>query len=520
MNSEAPFEAAGAQFRSPADPLLRVALLRGLAAIYAVAFGILLEQGPALIGSRGILPAARFLEHVRAQLGSTSAGFARLPTIFWVSASDGVLRGAAWVGLLSALLVLCGVEHAALFALLWCIYLSFVHIGQVFWGYGWESLLCEAGFLAVFLAPLRALSAWSPRSAASPVVIWLFRWLALRLMLGAGLIKLRGDPCWRDLTCLLYHYETQPNPGPLSAFFHHLPTGIQKASVLFNHVVELIVPFGLLGPRRVRTWAAALTIIFQTTLILSGNLSFLNWLTIVIVLACLDGPGLLAWCLRRLPEGLRRRADARWSGVLAAAQAARVSKARLASSLVLLVVVALLSINPVLNMLSTRQSMNSSFDPLELVNTYGAFGSVSRERYEVVVEGSPASAGKPSDYREYEFRCKPGLPERRPCWITPYHYRLDWQMWFLSFDPARQPPWFLSFVRQLLEANPEVLGLLASDPFAGQRPRSIRALLYKYRFTSAAEPGTWQRELVGEYMRPVSLDDAEFWGLLQLYGLD
>ncbi|HET9953310.1 MAG TPA: lipase maturation factor family protein [Polyangiaceae bacterium] len=495
-------------WRTPADALLRTVVLRGVAFVYLVAFAILLQQGPGLIGSRGILPAEQFLSQVAARLGSRGAGFARLPSVFWWGSSDIALRAGAYVGAGAALLVLCGIEHVSLFALLWILYLSFVHIGQIFWGYGWEILLCEAGFLAIFLAPARAISCLSPRSAASPTVIWLFRWLALRLMLGAGLIKIRGDECWRDLSCLLYHYETQPNPGPLSPLFHGLPAVVQKASVLFNHFVELVVPFGLLGPARVRRIAGALVIVFQTTLILSGNLSFLNWLTIVVTLACFDDAALS----RIFPKALRTRAHA--------AQRADVSKPRWVASVGLLVIVALLSINPILNMLSPRQSMNTSFDPFELVNTYGAFGSVSRERYEVIVEGSTGNDLNTPIYREYEFNCKPGDPERSPCLITPYHYRLDWQMWFLSFDPERQPPWFLSFVHQLLRANPAVLGLLRSDPFAGRRPKFVRALLYRYRFTRSGESGTWRRELVGEYMRPVSLEDPEFLGVLQLYGLD
>jgi hypothetical protein len=180
--------------------LVRAVLLRSLGLIYAVAFLILLLQGPALFGEQGILPAARFVELVSKNLGSKSAGFWALPSLFWLSAGDVWLQAGAWVGLLGALAMLAGFSNAPLLLVLWALYLSFTKIGQIFYGYGWDMLLCETGFLASFLAP-----AWRPREfdARSPpplVVIVLFRWLTFRLMFGAGLIKLRGDPCWTDFT--------------------------------------------------------------------------------------------------------------------------------------------------------------------------------------------------------------------------------------------------------------------------------------------------------------------------------
>ncbi len=224
--------------------LVRAALLRGLGLIYAAAFLILVRQGRALIGSEGILPAARYLDSLTAIFHAPAAGFWRLPSLFWLSSSDVCLLGCAWLGLLGALAVLAGFSNAPLLALLWALYLSFTHVGQIFYGYGWDSLLCESGFLAIFLAP-----AWRPRefAAASPpsqIVLVLFRWLSFRIMFGAGLIKLRGDECWTNLTCLAYHYETQPIPGPLSPLFHAAPLWFHKLGALFNHLVELVAPFG------------------------------------------------------------------------------------------------------------------------------------------------------------------------------------------------------------------------------------------------------------------------------------
>jgi hypothetical protein len=483
----------------PAYWLTRFVFLRLLGLVYCVAFLVVVFQWQPLLGSHGLLPAADFLDRLRAAgLGGGDAFF-RLPTLFWLDASDTTFRLAALVGLALSLALLLGFANVPSLLALWFLYMSFVHVGQVFYGYGWEILLLETGFLAVFLVPL-----WRPlpfaRSAPpSPVAIGLLRWLVFRLMLGAGLIKLRGDPCWRDLTCLVYHYATQPNPNPLSWYFYQLPVWFDRLEVLFNHLVELLCPCFVFGPRPARLVAGSLIALFQVLLILSGNLSFLNWLTLAVAVACFDDG-----VFRRLvPERLLRRLDAAVAG-------AAETKARGIASYALLLVVALLSLKPVANMVSPGQVMNTSFDPFDLVNTYGAFGTVSRERYEIVLEGtSDDPAAKQARWAEYEFKCKPGDPARRPCWISPYHYRLDWQMWFLAMPGAPVDDWFLHLVAKLLEGDPGVRGLLAPGPFEQHPPRAIRALYYRYAMTRLADHSRdyWKRTLVGEYLRPVTLDD-------------
>jgi hypothetical protein len=489
--------------------LTRVVLLRGLGFLYVVAFAILVRQVEPLIGSRGLLPVAPFLERVWRHFGGASA-FIRLPTLFWLGSSDVTLELAAWLGLVLGALVLAGVVNVPMLVALWALYLSFVHVGQVFYGYGWDILLCETGFLAVFLAPL-----WRPRllHRAEPppfVVIVLFRWLTFRLMLGAGLIKLRGDSCWRDLTCLDFHYETQPNPGPLSYYFHFMPEWTHRAGVLFNHFAEVIAPFGVFGPRKVRIVAGAVIVLFQTLLILSGNLSFLNWLTILVALACFD-------------DGVfERLAPAVWRHRLTTLRECleEPSRARRVASATIAVLVGLLSLGPVVNLLSERQHMNDSFNPFEFVNTYGAFGSVERERHEVVISGT---LDDPRDehavWREYEFPCKPGDLQRRPCLITPYHYRLDWQMWFAGLSNFEQEPWIVHLAYQLLRGDPLPRTLLARDPFGGRPPRAVRALLYTYRFAHGHPDGRyWDRTLDDEYLPVLTLDQRQFRRFLQVYG--
>jgi hypothetical protein len=358
-------------------------------------------------------------------------------------------------------------------------------------------LLLETGFLAIFLAPLWRPQPFPEKTPPPRVVFWLLRWLAFRLMFGAGLIKLRGDPCWRDLSCLLYHYETQPLPNPLSFYLHQLPRWFHQGEVLFNHFVELVVPWMVFGPAACRNLAGVLLVLFQVLLILSGNLSFLNWLTIAVCVACFDD----AFLARFLPRAWSTRTRT---------LPAEGSPARRAAVYALTAVVAVLSLNPVANMLSPGQLMNASFDPFDLVNTYGAFGSILRERREIVLQGTADE--EPSDqarWLDYEFKCKPGDVERRPCVVSPYHHRVDWQMWFAAMSGPSEQPWLLFLVAKLLEGDPKTLGLLAKGPFRDRPPRYIRARLYRYEF---ARPGArggawWRRTLMGEYLPPLSRED-------------
>ena len=297
-----------------------------------------------------------------------------------------------------SLALLLGVTHAAIALALWVLYRSFIAVGQIWYGYGWELLLVEAGFVAIFACPLTSVGPLPRRAFALPLV-WLYRWLAFRVMFGAGLIKLRGDSCWRDLTCLDFHFETQPLPNPLSPLFHALPHVVHAAGVTFNHLCELVLPFCLFAPRLVRMPAAVLMIVFQLTLIVSGNLSFLNWLTIVPLLAAFDD------------RTLARVLPARW-----AARAARpvLLPAPRAPVFALAAVVVLLSAAPIENMLSRRQRMNGAFEPLMLVNSYGAFGSVGRERRELVIEGTrDLEPSRSTRWLSYELPFKPGDPSAR-----------------------------------------------------------------------------------------------------------
>src|SRR6187401_2422898 len=318
--------------------LTRFVILRLLGLIYAVAFLVAANEILPLIGSHGLLPIDQFTSQVQNSLGGTWPAFRRLPSIFWFNHSDTILVTSAWIGFAPSCIVVAGYANAILLAILWALYMSFVHLGQDWYGYGWEFQLLETGFLAIFLCPLLDGRPF-PKCRPPILVFWLFRWLGFRIMIGAGLIKLRGDPCWRDLTCLYYHYETQPMPNPISRYLHFAPLWFHKLEVLWNHFVELIVPWFSFGPRTARHIAGVLLVTFQIFLIISGNLSFLNYLTIIPFLACFDD----TFLGRFLPGSIVRRAQR-------AAQDSQPSRVNNGIAIALTIVVIWLSIPTVLNL--------------------------------------------------------------------------------------------------------------------------------------------------------------------------
>ena len=504
----------------PSYWLTRFVILRLLGFVYLIAFLAAARQIVPLVGEHGLLPARLFMDRLETHFGSSLIGFFQLPSIFWIHLTDSFLVAVAWLGVGLSFIVLLGYANAVLMAVLWVLYMSFIHIGQDWYGYGWEIQLLETGFLAIFLCPLLDPRPF-PKHPPPKVVIWLFRWLIFRIMIGAGLIKMRGDPCWRDLTCLYYHYETQPIPNPLSWWLHFRPHWFQKLGALWNHFVELIVPWFAFWPRPARHIAGALLVSFQITLILSGNLSFLNWLTIVPALACFDdsllrhlGP---RWFLKHIPLEAPLPVPCGFPDVASV----RALPRRELAAWALAVLIAVLSIAPVANMLSPQQIMNTSFSRLHLVNTYGAFGSVGRIRYEIVFEGTEdAALSAQTNWQEYEFKAKPGNPRRRPALVAPYQPRIDWQIWFAAMSTPDQYPWTLHFVWKLLHNDAGTLSLLANNPFPGKAPRFIRAQYYRYQFAPPGDPGGswWNRTLVGDWLPPLGANDPRLIRLMQGYG--
>ena len=462
--------------------LTRLVIERALGAVYFVAFMVAVNQFRPLLGERGMLPVPAFLRHV---------SFLQAPSLFHLGYSDPLLLGVAWSGVVLSVAVISGLVDVApawvsilVWFALWALYQSIVNVGQVFYSFGWETLLLEAGFLAIFLGA----------GGTTPMLplILLFRWLVFRVEFGAGLIKLRGDRCWRDLTCLYYHHETQPMPNPLSWYFHHLPRSLHRVEVVGNFFAQLVVPFFLFAPQPVASIAGVFIVLTQGWLVLSGNFSWLNFLTMTLALAAFDDRMLSLVLPVHAPHLVVLPLWWQWMVLAVTA------------------VVVVLSYRPVLNLISPHQLMNTSFDPFHLVNTYGAFGSVTKVRYEIVVEGTSDPSGGDGEWHEYEFKGKPGDPQRMPRQFAPYHLRLDWLMWFAAMETPFRNPWFITFLIRLLDGDAATLKLLQRNPFSGSPPTAVRARMYRYRFSTPAERQTtgawWVRSDEGEYFPPLTLD--------------
>ena len=407
--------------------LTRIFYLRALSLVYFVAFLVAFNQNRGLIGQDGLLPAKAYIRQLRQQHGSTLSGLREHPTLLWLLDDESIddnLERIALAGMgLSGFVAVYGRANSFLMGALWMLYFSIDTVGQTFYSFGWESQLLETGFIAIFVCPLVSLDTWAAVSKAGVYANW---WLIFRIMLGAGLIKVRGDRCWIDLTCMNFHYETQPVPNPLSKVLHLNYEWVHMLETLGNHVVELALPWLTFCARPCRIFNGLAQVAFQTVLICSGNLSFLNWLTIVPSLCFFDDQ-FLEW-LPLFPRKMHSKANAlaREKG-----DGSRFGRLRYLLNIGFITVVVLGSIPVVQNMIAmtSSQVMNTSFGRFKLVNSYGAFGSITKTRSEVILEGTVGDVAKLGNegvlWSEFEFHCKPGNVSRTPCVISPYHYRLD-----------------------------------------------------------------------------------------------
>ena len=474
--------------------LTRRVFLILLGLIYFTAFISLWMQIEGLVGSRGIMPVNEFLDGVKKITGSERYWI--LPSVFWLNADDGFLNLICLAGAGLSLCVIGRIFVVPALILLWFFYLSLMTAGQEFMAFQWDTLLLEAGFLAIFLAPSGG--RMKMESPPSPVVLFLFRFLLFRLTFLSGMAKLvSGHPTWRDGTALNFHYETQPLPTWGGWYAHQLPSWFQEFSVGCMFLIQLAVPFFIFAPRRIRHISCLILAGFQVLIIITGNYGFFNFLTIALCLLLLDDAFWKKWLPERMnftpsEEGLNRSKNGKakkWAiGTLA--------------GLILFISVTQ-QLMPLVfkgsETLSFSWTINNWIQPLHIVNAYGLFAVMTTKRPEIVIEGSQDG----ETWKAYEFKWKPGGLNRAPEFVAPYQPRLDWQMWFAALGGYRQNGWILQFMVRLLEGAEPVLRLLKTNPFPDKPPKQIRAVLYEYKFTDfsgwRADGSWWRRERMGLY---------------------
>src|SRR5262245_18164384 len=515
-----PFQKLAALFRpqgaSPAHPYTYIlaswAFLRLLGLVYVIAFGSLWIQLDGLIGHEGIVPVAPLLAAAQHRLGIER--WWQFPTLCWLDASDGFLYLLCGVGVGLGLLVMLGLLPALNLLALWALYLSFATVCQPWLGFQWDNLLLETGFLSVWLAPLTLHDRLRRAVPPSPLTLCSLRWLLMRLIFASGVVKLSsGDATWRNLTALIYHYETQPLPTWIGWYAHQLPMAWQRASTLVMFGIELVIPWLILAPRRLRLIACGCLVAFQLLIAATGNYGFFNLLTLLLCLLLCDDA---VW-----PRVWRARLDVSPFPTSAMAEGAQLNVPPSSAQPRRWPVWLIAPITLVIFIPSLIQTIGSFrwhiqwptpipqvmnwVAPFRTVNSYGLFAVMTTSRPEIIVEGSNDG----QTWLPYAFSWKPGNVMRRPGFVAPHMPRLDWQMWFAALGSAQYQPWFQHFVERLLQGTPAVVGLLTHNPFPHTPPRYIRAVVYTYHFTDRATQRTtgawWRRERQGLYMPVMSL---------------
>jgi predicted DCC family thiol-disulfide oxidoreductase YuxK len=468
--------------------------LRGLGVVWFWAFLAAALQVRGLIGGEGILPASFFLEKVHEHVGSEAYWW--LPGLCWLGAGDGMLLFLSWGGVLLSLALVAGLAPGLVSLLLWVFYLSLVSAGQAFFTFQWDALILETGFLALFLVPWRWRMEWKRPPVPSMLTVWLLRLLAVRFFFFCGWVKMTsGDPSWQDLTALDFHYWTQPLPNPVAWFANQFPEGFQQASVAVMLFIELALPFLVFLGRRPRQIACIGFVLLQLGIMVTGNHAFFNWLTLALCVPLLeDRFWRLPWSKRPRSPGVydpRGRGATQWVLTLPAV------------ACLLVLTAGMTWVQLGCQVSEGMGGLLRAVSPLHLVNGYGVFAVMTKDRNEIVIEGSSDGLV----WKEYVLPYKPGPVGRRPPVVAPYQPRLDWQLWFASLEYQDPPGWFGNLMRRLLEGSPAVTGLFAVNPFPETPPKFVRASFYSYRFTTSEDGGSdwWKRERTGTYFREAEL---------------
>ncbi len=480
----------GKDVRRPTYFAARRLFLRALGIVYLIAFISLWSQVDGLIGANGISPVSQFLAAAKEQIGGRAHFI--LPTLCWFNSSDAFLHFLCGAGVVTSIVLILGMVPILCLIALFIFYLSLTIAGQTFLSFQWDILLLEAGFLAIFFAPWTWLMTAKREAPFSGVGFFLLQLLLFKLMFMSGAVKLTsGDDSWWNLTALDYHYWTQPLPTVLAWWAAQNSEWLKHFCTFVVLFVETLVPFLIWAPRRLRFVAFVLFVSLQIMIALTGNYCFFNLLTIALCFLLLDDVQIA----RRRSATVTDRRYNNWIPTLV-----------LIITLPLNAYVIFSAIKPEMQWPRSILALYSRIEAFRIVNGYGLFRVMTKERAEIVIEGSENG----SDWLEYEFKWKPGDLKRAPGWVAPHKPRLDWQMWFAALSNYRENPWFTRLVIQLLKNSPDVTKLLADNPFPKNPPRYIRAIAYDYHFTTAAERQAtgawWKREERGIYLPRVSIE--------------
>ena len=471
--------------------------LRALAIIYFVAFASLGTQILGLAGESGIVPAKDFIRRAAQYFDANHVGVGRyfsMPTVGWFAASDDALRAMTISGAALSIGLLFGFLPRLSLIALWLLYLSLANLCGVFLQFQWDALLLEAGLLAIFLAPNKLFSRLKQSVEPSHLAVWLLRWLLFRLMFESGCVKLlSGDPLWHQLTALQVHFETQPLPTWLGWYAHQSPRWVLKVACVLMFFIELVLPFLVFGPPRLRRWSFWPFVSLQIGILLTGNYGFFNWLTIALCLMLLDDRALPRPFRSSVPKEVRS-SGAAWKRVPLS---------------VLALLIFLITGMQLLGMFGAQwvrarpiTTLFAAVAPFRSINSYGLFAVMTPSRPEIIVEGSVDG----QTWKAYAFKYKPQELDEPPAFVAPHQPRLDWQMWFAALGSYRDNPWFMNLCVRLLQGEPKVLALLETNPFAETPPKLIRARTYDYRFTrSVAAKDWWTRQPKGDYLLPIAL---------------
>jgi hypothetical protein len=531
--------------------IARWLFLRALGLIYLSAFFSLIFQIRGLIGPEGIFPAGQYLQGVARNY--SSARFIMAPTLLWFSTSSHVLMAICWVGLAASLLLTANVWPRGMLMVCFVCFLSFVHAAGEFANYQSDGMLLEAGFIALFFAPGGFLPGWGEKRWPSRASLFLLQFEWFRIYFESGVAKVMGgDPEWRHFTAMDEYYQNGPLPTWIGWYVQHLPHWFHATTVVLTLVVELGIVWMMFLPRRWRTVCFFIVTPWEIGVILTANYTFLNYLVLALGFLLLDDLFLVRFVPRRWrkpflgqpramptaekirgvpdpasvlrgiapPQGAERAPGAAPKRDWLEEVRPHLHALKLSISAVLFAWI--FYANAALLFWMFASSIPLPVSPVQVLarwriaNEYGLFGRMTRTQYEIDFQGSNDD-GK--TWRTYPFRFKPQDPAKAPGIYAPYQPRFDWNLWFASLGSWQADSIVTRTEERLLTNDADVLALFAGNPFPGEPPTQVRAMIWQYWFTSMAEKRAmgmwWRRQLLGLYAPVLARDATGNVGVIQ-----